>query len=103
MGKLTGIFSTTFSKRLSYEIYKAEPDIIYKIIPILEKEFGFYNAGLPVVGLDEIFIEIFCKNEKILIGWDIWSGFFINSFNDTGDDVVRAVGKYLDKNIEALK
>lgn len=91
---MIGQFNRTASGRNSYEIYEASDELIYKIVDILQEQFGF-TSRLPVWGLDEIYINCNRSDTIITVGWDQWTGCFVMATSEHGDPVVDQIGDYL--------
>ena len=98
--KLEGAFYKTENGRQSYEIYRATSEFIFVAAKILHEQFGFSKSHTPIVGLDEVITD--CKREgiKLLLGWDIWSGFYVMADSQAGDAIVDEVGTYLNSIIQ---
>ena len=66
----------------------------------VDEQFGFSKSRTPVVGLDEIITDCEKEDVKLLLGWDIWSGFYVMADSEAGDAIVDEVGKYLNSIIQ---
>jgi len=91
---MIGQILTTASGRKSYEIYEASDEIIFRIIDIVQEQFGF-TSHLPVWGMDEIYIDCKRPDAHITVGWDNWSGVFIMATTPTSDGIIEEIGDYL--------
>lgn len=91
---MIGQFLKTASGRKSYEIYEANDDFVFRVLDIVQEQFGF-TSRLPVWGLDEIYIDCKRTDANITIGWDNWSGVFIMANTPPSDSVVEEIGDYL--------
>ncbi|MDQ0112454.1 hypothetical protein [Paenibacillus harenae] len=93
MEVLQGNYFKTSKERNSFEIFKAEPEILLKIAFYL-REFGFIS-GPMIVGFDGNYIDLELDHIKLLIGWDVWSGFFLSAIDEEGDIWVKKLGDEL--------
>lgn len=93
---MAGTFTRTASGHNSYNISDGEQNDIYKIADILEREFGFKMAAVPVAGLDGIYWETQKDEIELIAGWDIWSGLFVMSQCFAGDEAVAQIGSFID-------
>ncbi|MEW6126597.1 MAG: hypothetical protein AB1757_06115 [Acidobacteriota bacterium] len=98
--KLTGAYHTAANGHLSYEIYRATPDFLLYAAEILRDHFGFSEATKPIIGLDQIISECTKEEVTLMLGWDIWSGFYILADSDAGDEWVKTIGKFFDSTIQ---
>jgi hypothetical protein len=98
--RLESFFWKTADGRQSYEIYRATPEFIYKAATILRENYGFSEPKRPVVGLDEVFTECSKEGLKLLLGWDNWTGFYVQADTPEGDELVNEFGKFLDSVIQ---
>ena len=95
MRKLDGKFHKTAEGNVTYDIYHAEAEHIFPVATLIQKKFGFLPKQLPVMGLDSIFLELFRREIKIMVGWDNWSGLFVMAVDEKGNAAVREIGEYL--------
>ena len=93
--KLEGAFNIAANGRQSYEIYHATSEFIFVAAKILHEQFGFSKSRMPIVGLDEVITDCERETIKLLLGWDIWSGFYFMANSEAGDAVVLEVGTFL--------
>lgn len=91
---MLGQFNRTASGRNSYEIYEANGGLVFKIVEILQEQFGF-TSRLPVFGAEEIYIDCKSDDTRLTVGWDQWSGCFVMACDEPGDEVVQQVGDYI--------
>ena len=91
---LKGAFHKTANGRLSYEIYNATSEFIFVASKILHEQFGFSKIKSPCVGLDEVITECEKGDNKLLLGWDIWCGFYLMADSEAGDAIVLEVGTF---------
>jgi hypothetical protein len=92
---MLGQFLHTAAGTLSYEIYEANDTLVYTIVSVIEKRYGFM-ALLPVFSMDEIYINCHRDEVMLMVGWDEWSGCFIMAASPAGDSVVREIGQYME-------
>jgi hypothetical protein len=92
-GKLT----QTASGFNSYEIFEGEEDYIFTFADILTKHFGFRTVDTPVAGLEGVYLDVVKNNIKLTVGWDIWSGAFVNAHCSTGNEYVKKIADYCEK------
>lgn len=71
-------------------------DEIFDVIKLLEKKFKITDIESPIVGLDTTIVEGRVNNEKIIFGWDIWSGIFIMSKTNDGDKIIEEIYLFLE-------
>jgi hypothetical protein len=102
MEELVGCRFKTAQGRESYEIFKAEPEFIFKIATMLEDKFGCQFSGLPVVGLDGVYWDCHKGDLRFAVCWDIWSGCFVAADSPEGDTYVIQIGEYLDQVLNKL-
>ena len=95
MSKFIGKFFTTAEGRVSFEIHDAEAQIIFPIATMLEEKFGLVANQFPVMGLDEVFLDLVKDNTIISLGWDNWIGFHVFALSEKGDELVQEIGNYL--------
>ena len=93
--KLEGAFHKTAHGRLSYEVDRATPEFILVVAKILHSRFGFSKSKMPIVGLEAVITDCERNRIKLLLGWDIWCGFYVFADSEDGDAVVSEVGIYL--------
>ena len=100
MKKVKGDFITTPSGRKSYEIYEADAGCVFKASTKIEEKFGFIAEKLPVMLLDDFLIELKRDDLTIAVCWDIWSGFYVMSWDEKSDYIIQEIGEYLDSIID---
>lgn len=93
--EIVGQFSTTVSGRQSYEIADADWVMVLPLVRIAVEQFGF-TSRLPVHGFDELYVTCVRETAEITIGWDNWSGCFVMGCTASADDLVRAMGDYVE-------
>jgi len=93
--KLEGTFYKAANGRQSHEIYRATSEFIFVAAKIWHEQFGFSKSRAPIVGLDEVITDCEREGIKLLLGWDIWSGFYVMADSDAGDAIVHEVGTLL--------
>lgn len=98
--KLEGFFCKSANERQCYEIYQATADFIYEAASILKLKYGFSEPKRPIVGLDEVLTEVSKDGLKLLLGWDIWSGFYVMADSEEADAIVNEFGNYLESVIQ---
>jgi hypothetical protein len=105
---LTGTFYKTPTGHESYEL-GFETGMIFPIATMLQKKYGF-DPSFPLFGLDGSSLDLARKNpqdeaidEKIMIGWDIWSDFFIMGLNEGGDNLIRLIAEFLEPKMPELE
>lgn len=91
MEVLQGKHFKTSNDRNSFEIFKAEPEILPKIAFFL-REFGFTSDPM-IIGLDGNYLDLKLNHIKLYMGWDIWSGFFLSAIDEEGDIWVNKLGE----------
>lgn len=89
-----GRFFTSANGRLSYEMEGEPSEAVFPLLSFLEQRFGL-DSGFPVFGLDGVYSEGAADGVKLVVGWDNWSGCFIQAFDEAGDRLVRAIGAAL--------
>lgn len=99
--KLTGKLFKNTSGRASYEIYDAESDYVPRLAAMLQVHFDYAQQGATFHGLDEVY-QILVKGSgsaEILIevGWDNWSGCFVQAKSPKGDAEVVAIAAFIDE------
>jgi hypothetical protein len=94
--KLEGFFCKAANDRQCYEIYQATADFIYEAANLLKQLYGFSEPKRAIVGFDEVLTEVSKDGLKLLLGWDIWSGFYVMADSEEADAIVNEFGKYLD-------
>ncbi|MBI3654316.1 MAG: hypothetical protein HY231_25090 [Acidobacteria bacterium] len=94
--KLQGFFCRAANGRQCYEIDQATPEFIYVAANFLTQRYGFSEPKRPVVGLDEVITECSKGQEKLLLGWDPWVGFYVMADAPETDALVQEFGQYLD-------
>jgi hypothetical protein len=51
---------------------------------------GFRREGRPAHGLDETIYPDFVRGDlRLMAGWDIWSGYYLLSSSEAGDELLR--------------
>ncbi len=68
---------------------------IFEVIKLLEKNFTVKYDDKCAAGLDGGYFSAMINSKKITIGWDIWSGVFIMSEDESGNDLIEDVFQYL--------
>lgn len=86
-----GRFFTSANGRLSYEMESRPAESIFLLLSFLEERFGL-RTDFPIFGLDSVYAEGRAGGTKIVVGYDHWSGCFIQAFDEAGDRLVRAMG-----------
>lgn len=61
----------------------------------LRKKFKLKGKSNTVITFDERFQELLCKEAKVSIDWDIWSGFTVTSLNNESELLVKKIREYL--------
>jgi hypothetical protein len=89
-----GRFFTSANGRLSFEMEDKPSETIFLLLSFLDERFGL-KSGFPVFGLDAVYSEGEVGKTKIVVGYDNWSGCFIQAFDEAGDRLVRAMGEAL--------
>lgn len=87
-----GLFYTSANGRLSFEMESRPSESIFPLLSFLEERFGL-KTGFPVFGLDAVYTEGSAGGIKVVVGYDNWSGCFIQSFDEAGDRLVRTMGE----------
>jgi len=64
---------------------------IFEVIKLLEKRFTVEYNNKCAAGLDGVYFSAMINNEKVTIGWNIWSGVFIMSEDEKGNDVIEDI------------
>lgn len=81
------------SGHLSLENDCLEADAIKDILPALEKKFGKRMKFSGRLGFDLALsasaAELLIDEARITLGWDNWSGFFIMSWDENGDRIIK--------------
>lgn len=90
-----GRFFTSANGRLSFEMEGEPSEAVFPLLSFLEQRFGL-DSGFPVFGLDGVYSEGTADGVKLVVGWDNWSGCFIQAFDEAGDRLVRDIGSALD-------
>jgi hypothetical protein len=80
--------------RLSFEMADEPQEAIFPLLLFLERRFGLDSAS-PIFGLDGVYSEGVIDGTKIVVGYDNWSGCFIQAFDETGDGLVQEMGEAL--------
>ena len=63
---------------------------------ILEVELSFVRIGNKVAGIDEGIFRSFIKGDiKIDAGWDNWSGCYLLSTSEKGDELLKTLAARL--------
>ncbi|MCX6559914.1 MAG: hypothetical protein NTZ26_05305 [Candidatus Aminicenantes bacterium] len=91
---LRGRLYTSANGRLSFEMADEPQEAIFPLLLFLERRFGLDSAS-PIFGLDGVYSEGTIEGTKIVVGYDNWSGCFIQSFDNAGDRLVQAMGEAL--------
>ncbi len=87
-----GRFFLSANGRLSFEMESRPAESIFPLLSFLEERFGL-KTGFPIFGLDAVYTEGSAGAVKIVVGYDNWSGCFIQSFDEAGDRLVRTMGE----------
>lgn len=95
-----GCFYTSANGRLSFEMEDKTSEAIFLLLSFLDERFGL-KSGFPVFGLDAVYSEGEVGGIKIVVGYDNWSGCFIQAFDEPGDRLVRAMGEALNAGEDA--
>jgi hypothetical protein len=95
-----GRFYTSANGRLSFEMEDKPSETIFILLSFLDERFGL-KSGFPVFGLDAVYSEGEVEGTKIVVGYDNWSGCFIQAFDEAGDRLVRAMGEALNAGEDA--
>jgi hypothetical protein len=101
--QLAGLFTTTPTGLQTYEIYCATSAIIPVVAELLREKFGF-EPGYFLDGIDVYYLDCARPDCRITLGWDSWSGFFIqpNGPNPDWENILGQIGHYLDSQLENL-
>lgn len=99
--ELKGQRSKNASGRESYGIFEAQPEYLETIAALLSSRFGFAQQGETGVGLIDVIMTFTNGTITLAVGWDSWSGCYIMAQQPAGDEVVRAIGDYLDTLLKA--
>lgn len=94
--KLSGLLYTNASGRASYEIFHAETGFLHRFEAVLEVHFGFQPESSRFVGLDEVFQRFARDGLCLELGWDTWSGCYLQARDASGDAVVAEIGAFMD-------
>lgn len=84
----------------SYEIFEADEKYLFKFADTLIERFEFKNKGEPIVGLESIYWDFYRQSIKVTLGWDIWSGCFINAHCEEGSNFIEEIGNYINSILE---
>jgi hypothetical protein len=88
--------------QLSYQIFEAEAGLVFPVARRIEENFGFAAPNPPLYQLDEIYIELWQDDLHITVGWDTWNGCFVIGATDAENEVVQAIGEYLETQLKNL-
>lgn len=81
------------SGHLSLDNDRLEADAIKDVLSALEKKFGkrmkFGGRFWFDLALAASAAELVIDEARITLGWDNWSGFFIMSWDDSGDRIIK--------------
>ena len=98
---LEGKFLKIAEGRLAYEIFEAESDYLKTVHTVLTKQFGFHRKKLwgleMIIGLSEVIYSYERAGLQLEVGWVCWSGCYLFANQEAGDEVVRAIGAYLEE------
>ena len=98
--KLSGKSGVAANGHHEYWISDAIPQFLYKAADVLQEKFHFSKMKEPVGNPDHIISECSKDGITLLLGWDIWSGFYVLSDSANADEVVVQIGKYFDSIIQ---
>ena len=87
----------------TYEVFYASTDLVPVIGELLQEQFGFVPISTPVIGLDEVVVELEKDGIKLGIGWDNWSGAYVIGFCEKGSEWVNKISYFLDNEFEKPK
>ena len=100
---LTGKLFAVANGHLSYEIDGASSELVPVIGQLLQSEFGFAPTTGPAIGLSEVVVELEIAGTKVGLGWDNWSGAYVMSFTDEGDQYIKKIASFLNTELEQPK
>lgn len=75
-----------------------EADMIPEVLSKLKKGFNVRYDNKGGRGLNLTALNFNIDGQKIIIGWDCWSGVFIMPDNVSGNSVIEKISEYLSKN-----
>ncbi|WP_144028399.1 hypothetical protein [Paenibacillus ferrarius] len=101
MKELKGKFYKTSKGYDSYEIFDVEASFIFKIAIVVVEVFQFTHAD-PLIGFEQVFMDLVKDEVTITIGWDIWSGCFVTANDPKGGAWILQIGNYLDGQLNSL-
>jgi len=96
MNRLTGKWYKIADGRDSYEFFEGDYSLVFPLAVHLEKRFPF--TRLPVISLDQIFISY----EHLMLGWDIWSGLFLQANSQEGNRVLHEIAAEVENLVNDL-
>ncbi len=94
--KLVGSFGQMANGHPIYTILDANSEFFLKACELLRGKCDVKDLKISAVGFDEIVAECSKGGTKLLLGWDIWSGFYLGSDSEAADSIIIELGKYLD-------
>lgn len=100
MEQIQGAFCKMSNGRDSFEILKAEPELLPKIAIFL-RNYGFSQSPM-ISGLEGHYIDITKESLKLKLGWDIWSGFFIYGEDELGDHWTKTLGEIINLKLKEM-
>ncbi|MBN2154225.1 MAG: hypothetical protein JW839_22410 [Candidatus Lokiarchaeota archaeon] len=99
---MRGIIHKTHAGFLTYDVEEAEADLVFPVVSVIQKQFGFDVLKLPVFSLTGPVVEMTRGDVKIVVSWDNWSGLFVMAIDERGDPEVAKIGAHLDSVINDL-
>ena len=93
----TGKLYVNDSGRSSYEIFHAESSYLARFEAVLQVHFDFEPESSRFEGLDEIFQRFARDGVCLELGWDNWSGCYLQARSPEGDAAVAEIGEFMDQ------
>ncbi|MEC0229995.1 hypothetical protein [Paenibacillus alba] len=57
---------------------------------------NLFTHADPMIGFEQVFMDVVKDEVTITIGWDIWSGCFVTANDPKGGPWIQQIGNYLD-------